>query len=188
MSTSDIQVVFLLADVLSNVHLAASDRNSFWSHCQLFVIERFTHQGQTAHTWLPSYYVQTQPRIPVAPSLWESYNPPVLQQLPQGPEGLKESWIQEIGLKEGSEKSTLEFTELHVLHLNDHNVHQAPTDAILPASSPTCFKKPIWPFKWLHSCTLSNYPYCQHWCEQSFNRIRKCILNVITLLKHPSYK
>lgn len=68
-----------------------------------------THQGRTAHTWPPSYCVQTQLRILVVPSLSESYNPPALPQPPQGPEGLKESWIQEMGLREGSEKSSFEF-------------------------------------------------------------------------------
>lgn len=65
-----------------------------------------THQGQTAHTWPPSYSVQIQLQTPVLPSLSESYNLPALPQLPRGPEGLKESRIQEMGLREESEKSS----------------------------------------------------------------------------------
>lgn len=100
--------VVLLRSV--NVPLAVFNLYFFWPLCQLLSSNSLrTHQGQTAHTWPPSYCVQTQPQIPVVPSLSESYNPPALQQPPQGPEGLKESWIQEMGLREGSEKSNLEL-------------------------------------------------------------------------------
>lgn len=58
-----------------------------------------THQGQTVHTWPPSYSGQIPLQIPVLPSLSESYSLPALPQLPRGPEGLKESRLQEKDLR-----------------------------------------------------------------------------------------
>lgn len=90
------------------------------SDCQLLSLSCIfpTHQGQTAHTWPPSYCAQIQLQIPALPSLSESYNLPAPPQQPQGPEGLKESWIQEIGLRKESEKSSLQFCRaVSYLHL-----------------------------------------------------------------------
>lgn len=64
----------------------------YWSHSH--IDSRWnTHPEQTVHTWPPSCSVQTQPQIPVLPSLSESYTLPMLQLQPQVPKWMKYIWI-----------------------------------------------------------------------------------------------